>query len=182
MLLEICFVDSQADADLYRETFNQICENLAYTLSGTDEEITEPPLADEASFHAIGRCSYFGGPEDFGVSEDEGLAFHYDITPANQHLFLPIDDGTGLARRLNPWVSYLACRWDYDVTPKDMLANSGQLALVKATKTGIALTAIPADWGPHGDTKRVADLSPGLMAALGIETDDEVEVTYPWND
>ena len=36
-----------------------------------------------------------------------------------------------------------------------------------------------ADWGPHVDTGRVADISPGLMEALGIETDDEVEVKFP---
>jgi hypothetical protein len=44
---------------------------------------------------------------------------------------------------------------------------------------GIELTAFPADWGPHPDTGRVADLSPGLMLDLGIETDDEVEIIFP---
>jgi hypothetical protein len=34
--------------------------------------------------------------------------------------------------------------------------------------------------GPHGDTGRIADLSPGLMTALGITTDDEVEVVFPF--
>ena len=38
---------------------------------------------------------------------------------------------------------------------------------------------IPPDWGPHEDTDRLADLSPGLMDALGITTDDEVEVLFP---
>ena len=33
--------------------------------------------------------------------------------------------------------------------------------------------------GPHETTGRVADISPGLMEALDIETDDEVEVIYP---
>ena len=37
--------------------------------------------------------------------------------------------------------------------------------------------ALPADWGPNEKTGRVADLSPGLMEALGIDTDDEVEVS-----
>ena len=56
-----------------------------------------------------------------GVSASEGLAFHYEINPDNQHLFLPlVPAGTsGLARRLNAKaVRYLACRWDYAVTPK----------------------------------------------------------------
>ena len=53
---------------------------------------------------------------------------------------------------------------------------------VKATKTGIALEAYPADWGPNEKTGRIADISPGLMEALGIETDDEVEVTFPYEE
>jgi hypothetical protein len=61
-----------------------------------------------------------------------------------------------------------------------MLANSGQRALVRATKNGRQALAFPADWGPNEKTGRVADLSPGLCEVLDIETDDEVEVIYPW--
>jgi hypothetical protein len=43
VLLEICFVDSETDAAIYKEKFNQICENLAYILSDTDEEIRTAP-------------------------------------------------------------------------------------------------------------------------------------------
>jgi hypothetical protein len=77
----------------------------------------------------------------------------------------------------------VACRWNYDQTPKEMLADQNVMALVKAKKTGRFSLAHPADWGPHEEeTGRAADLSPGLMAALGIETDDEVEVVYPAPD
>jgi N-acetylmuramoyl-L-alanine amidase len=34
VLLEVCFVDSQADVDLYRASFNQICAAIAESLSG----------------------------------------------------------------------------------------------------------------------------------------------------
>jgi hypothetical protein len=74
----------------------------------------------------------------------------------------------------------LACRWDYKQTPRTMLLS--EMAQVKATKTGIALEAYPADWGPNEKTGRIADISPGLMEALGIETDDEVEVTFPYEE
>ena len=76
-------------------------------------------------------------------------------------LFLPIQPAntTGLARRLNPSVPYIACRWDYDVTPKDMLRQG--IALVRAN--GVELKTFIGDWGPHQDTGRVADLSPVLM-------------------
>jgi hypothetical protein len=126
-----------------------------------------------------GKCSWFGGPDDNGVAPDEGLAFIYDIDTA-PHLFLPYQpDGTsGLARRLNPNIHYVACRWDYDLTPPDMLLT--EIALVRSIDTGVALRAFPADWGPHIDTDRIADISPGLMEDLGIETDDEIELVFPF--
>lgn len=125
-----------------------------------------------------GKCSHFGGPNDMGVSPDEGLAFIYDVEDA-PWLFLPEQPPgtTGLARRLDAdGVFYIACRWNYDETPKAMLPD--MLVKVGAPKTGKAFRAYPADWGPHVDTGRVADLSPGLMEALGITTDDEVVVEY----
>ena len=114
------------------------------------------------------------------------VAFIYELNEKNQHLFLPFQPkgSTGLARRLNPYVHYVACRWDYAKTPKTMLSDSGEVALVTAQKTGISLTAIPADWGPHEEKTggRVADLSPSLMDDLGVQTDDVVEVIYPYRE
>lgn len=125
-----------------------------------------------------GKVSWFGGPNDEGVAPDEGLAFIYDIDDA-PHLFLEEQpEGTsGLARRLNPDMPYIACRWDYDVYPREMLLE--HFALVRSPDTGRTLLAFPADWGPHEDTERVADVSPSLLDALGIETDDIVEVFFP---
>jgi hypothetical protein len=62
-----------------------------------------------------GKVSWFGGPDDTGVSPDEGLAFIYDVDDA-PHLFLPQQPAgtTGLARRLDPARPYIACRWNYD--------------------------------------------------------------------
>jgi hypothetical protein len=188
ILLEVCFVDSEADAEIYFANFDLICESIADVLGGEESDITPEPTPPDALFSATGRCSFFGGPDDQGVSASEGLAFIDSVSQA-EHLFLPTQPPgtTGLARRLNPWVPYLAARWDYAITPKKMLAESGEMALVMAIKTGIAMKAFPADWGPAGpesdhDTFRVADLSPGLMDALGIATDDEVKVIYPWKD
>ncbi|MBT1509389.1 N-acetylmuramoyl-L-alanine amidase [Bradyrhizobium sp. SRL28] len=126
-----------------------------------------------------GKVSWFGGPNDTGVSPDEGLAFIYDVDDA-PHLFLDEQPPgtTGLARRLAADSAfYIACRWNYDVTSKTELLQT--LARVRAIKTGRQALAYPADWGPHQDTDRLADISPALMTALGIETDDEVEVTFP---
>src|SRR5580765_3293531 len=126
-----------------------------------------------------GKVSWFGGPQDEGVAPDEGLAFIYKVEDA-PHLFLSYqpEDTTGLARRLNPDEFYVACRWDYDEYSKSTLLE--EMALVRNTTTGKALKCYPADWGPHEDTDRVADISPGLMEALGLQTDDEVEVIFPF--
>jgi N-acetylmuramoyl-L-alanine amidase len=185
ILLEICFVDSEADVSIYDENFDAICADMADILGG-DVGDTIPPIPSPPSemlFHAVGRCSYFGGPEDMGVSDDEGLAFIYEVEDA-PFLFLPEcapgTENKGLARKLNPFVHYVACRWDYNVTPKKTMLND--MALVRAVESGLAFKAFPADWGPHQNTGRVADLSPSLMDDLGISTDDEVEVIFPYRE
>jgi hypothetical protein len=126
-----------------------------------------------------GRCSHFGGPEDMGVDSDEGLAFLYEYDDAPR-LFLDEQPPgtTGLARRLDPDEPYVACRWDYDQTPKTMLANPHNHCIIYAPATDISRIAWPADWGPAESTGRVADISPSLMESLGIETDDTIVVIY----
>ena len=173
ILIEVCFVDSTVDADLYTQNFEKICQAIANVIGG---EQVEP---EERQVTFSGSCSWFGGPDDEGVAPDEGLAFIYEVDDAPQ-LFLSYqpEGTTGLARRLDPNIFYVACRWDYDKTPKDMLVI-GLPALVTAKKTGKKALAWPADWGPHVDTGRAADISPSLMHELGIDTDDEVEVIYP---
>jgi N-acetylmuramoyl-L-alanine amidase len=173
VLIETCFVDAAADVEQYQNNFEETCRAIADAL--TYEEIG----VKDTKLHAKGKASWFGGPEDMGVSPSEGLAFIYDVEDKPQ-IFLDEQpsDTTGLARRLDPNAHYIAMRWDYDQFSKDFLAGSA-MALVRAPKTGKEYRAHPADWGPHVDTARVADISPGLMTALGIETDDEVEITYP---
>lgn len=122
-----------------------------------------------------GTASWFGGPNDQGVASDEGLAFIYDVDDKPE-LFLEAqpEGTTGLARRLDPEAHYIAMRWDYDEISKADLLNT--VCLVRAPLTSRSFWAAPADWGPHENTGRVADLSPGLMDDLGIETDDDVEI------
>jgi hypothetical protein len=188
VLLEVCFVNSKADVDIYNRAYDLICNAIAGAIAGEPieggggtPEPPEPEPPDDVLFQAKGKCSWFGGPDDSGVSPSEGLAFIYKYEEAPL-LFLPTQPPgtTGLARRLDPDVFYVACRWNYDDTPKTMLRDSGQMALV--TANGRSNLAHPADWGPHEDTGRVADLSPGLMDALGLSTDDRVEVIYPAPD
>jgi len=181
ILIEVCFVDSETDTNLYDMHFGAIVDAIAYTISGEGTDPNQPDEVGEGSFHAQGKCSYFGGPDDMGVSPDEGLAFISEISQ-NPYLFLPYqpDGTTGLARRLNPCVHYVACRWNYEETPREMLREEVALVRVDMGEYVIEMTAFPADWGPHEKTGRVADLSPSLLADLGIETDDEVEVIFPY--
>jgi len=179
VLLEICFCDNTGDSQNYQNNFEAICESIAEVFEERADikpPITPPP--EGALLHVVGPCSQFGGPDDDGVSPDEGLAFLYEVEDA-PHLFLPEQPAgtSGLARRLDPRTFYVACRWDYSATPKDMLRDHMHKVLVRAH--GKEFLTYPADWGPHSDTGRVADLSPGLMAALDLATDDEVEVIYP---
>ena len=120
-----------------------------------------------------GKCSWFGGPDDKGMSETEPLAFIYEVS--DQPVLFLEGSTEALGRNLDPEVPYLAMRWDYDVTPRDYLLT--HVALVEAN--GRKMLAIPADWGPHEDTGRVVDLSPVIMDHLGVETDDVVKVTFP---
>ena len=180
ILLEVCFVDSAADVESYQANYENIIEAMAIVLGGEldgEEEVPPPLPVDETT--VVGKVSWFGGPEDHGVSASEGLAFIYEIDDAPQ-LFLPYQPKgtTGLARRLNPFVHYFAMRFDYSEHPKETLPH--KLALVRNPKTGFALTAFPADWGPHENTGRIIDVSKSLLDDLGLTTDDEVEVIFPY--
>jgi len=135
---------------------------------------------EEILFRVEGKMSTFGGPHDLGMSPDEGLALFTKAdlqNPKYAYLFLPAPPpGTsGLGRRLNPDQYYFACRWNYAGTSREFLRRA--LALVENPANGRAVDARPVDWGPHPSTGRVADLSPGLAAALGLDTDEIVRIT-----
>lgn len=181
VLIETCFCDHVGDSDTYKKQFHAICASIATALGGKDQGTVPPDQPDQPAV-MTGTCSWFGGPDDSGVSPSEGLAFIYEINEENQFLFLPMQppNTTGLARRLNTEVSYLALRFNYEDHPKDTLLQ--RRALVRNIKTGMALTAIPVDWGPNENTGRIADLSPSLMRNLGLTTDDVVEVIFPYED
>ncbi len=139
-----------------------------------------PVQPEEILFRVEGKMSTFGGPHDLGMSPDEGLALFTKAdlqNPKYAYLFLPAPPpGTsGLGRRLNPDQSYFACRWNYAETSREFLRRA--LARVENPANGRAVDARPVDWGPHPSTGRVADLSPGLAAALGLDTDDIVRIT-----
>lgn len=131
------------------------------------------------SFTIEGRCSEFGGPLDGGVEPGEGLALLSSVRQLPEVFLSDQPAGTtGLARRLDPSKLYIACRWDYHRTPVSSLLRI--TCEVCAERTGITIGGVhPVDWGPNARTGRIADLSPGLMKALGIDTGDIITVTVP---
>src|SRR5215813_13235359 len=139
-----------------------------------------PPAPEEILLRVEGKMSTFGGPQDSGMAANEDLALFTKADlqdPKYAYLFLPAPPpGTsGLGRRLNPDQYYFACRWDYAQTPREFLRRA--LARVENPANGRTADARPVDWGPNVATGRVADLSPGLAAALGLDTDDVVRIT-----
>lgn len=129
-----------------------------------------------SKFNVQGKMSVFGGPHDTGVSPSEGLSLFNSEAEMISHglgdFLLPADPGgaTGLARRLNPDAHYLACRWWETDLEKRFLKDAE--AWVTNVKTGARAKARPVDSGPADWTNRVADLSPGLAAELGLSTND----------
>ena len=117
-----------------------------------------------------GKVSWFGGPDDTGVSPDEGLAFIYDVDDA-PHLFLTSQPagttGVGSATRSSaalyrlPFGIMTRCR------RQELLQT---VALVRAIKTGKkAYPAYPARLGTASLRPNASPISrPGLMTALGI--------------
>lgn len=131
------------------------------------------------TYTVTGKCSWFGGPNDTGVAADEDLALcERSEVGKFPGLFLATQPaGTvGTARRLDPDSAFIAMRWDYKRTNRSFL--QGTKVIVQAN--GRQVTGVqPIDWGPNANTGRIADLSMGLMTALGITTDDTVTVIVP---
>lgn len=47
VLLEVCFVDSSADRDLFNKNFSKICRSIAQVLAGAQDQPEEPPVEPE---------------------------------------------------------------------------------------------------------------------------------------
>jgi hypothetical protein len=192
-LIELAFCDHTGDCQRVTARGDAICRAIAEVLAGKaigTPPPTEPPEwpedrppEPEYLFYARGRMSTFGGPTDEKVSSSEGLAFFYQPSECPHLMLSEQPPGTtGMARRLDTNVFYVACRWPYDAgVPKDMLRNQMLKAAVRNPHNGKVFAAFPADWGPHEEetSGRTADLSPALAEALGLATDDECEVAYP---
>lgn len=47
MLIEVCFVDSKADVDLYHKNFEAICEAIAFAITGKSKPVQNKPVENK---------------------------------------------------------------------------------------------------------------------------------------
>jgi hypothetical protein len=66
ILIEVCFVDSVADTDLYRARFDQICKLIAAAILTFLDHRTSTPGGEEVQTEI--KASVFGGESDYNVS------------------------------------------------------------------------------------------------------------------
>lgn len=134
-----------------------------------------------------GKASTFGGPDDTGVGDAEGLSC-IDVSDLGTWWFRRIfltpaswDNSKGLARNLDPNALYCAMRWGYG----SFGGVAGEIAvgltraqvrasLIKLSANGKVVFLQPADWGPNTDTGRLIDCSPAGLSLLNCQTDDTV--------
>ena len=138
------------------------------------------PTERARTIKLTGKMSTFGGLNDTGMRRTEGLALVNRYEELPDYFLRPPNGEEGLGRLLNPNKYYIACRWNYSVTPRRYLIST----VVKVTnpKNGQSAEAKPVDWGPAEWTGRVADISPGLALKLGLETDDLCIVEIPLSE
>jgi len=112
-----------------------------------------------------GKVSFFGGPDDSFVSEEERLALY------PKHF----------CRKLNPEEYYCAIRMKYELM-RDMQYREGKkvfqnclaVEITNPQNNKLVICDI-VDWGP-GINERIIDLSPAVGRELDIETDDIVSI------
>ncbi|MCX7018428.1 MAG: hypothetical protein NTY46_05405 [Candidatus Sumerlaeota bacterium] len=135
-----------------------------------------------------GKMSTFGGPDDHGVTDHEGLALYqspFDMNRRGYGDYLVSDwrekwPRVGLARLLNPNANYIACRWN-EITQRGPEFIRRALIEVRNPATALSITCIAVDYGPATWTNRICDLSPGAAKSLGLVTDDHCIVML-WAD
>jgi len=139
----------------------------------------------ESGSEIRGKVEAFGGPVDLFVTPNEGLTL-VDLqdleanSPLKQYFLDDQPAGTtGLARRLNPDKYYIAARWNFNQYSREFLRTHKVKVSNPKNTNSKPEEAQPVDWGPSVHTGRVASLSPGLMAKLGLDTDDEAVITIP---
>lgn len=137
---------------------------------GTVEEIDDLELVR-------GKISWFGGPQDFGVGPNETVAISGEVA---RRLNSPMNASAETIASRPEDFYYAAMRWDYSPNGRDFWRDARILVVNPDTQDAIVVR--PADWGPNTFTRRIIDLSPQALEDLGLDTDDEVLVSFALPD
>ncbi|WP_336251069.1 NlpC/P60 family protein [Stomatohabitans albus] len=141
--------------------------------------IADPQVRRFAAIPAgSGRISKFGGPGDsmessalMSIQPWPGNAPKSDWYCATQWTYAVQSARRGAKPRLAPGCTAT-------LAGKAKMALRSQKVLVRSPKTGRAVVLWAADWGPATYLRRLIDVSPAALKALGISTDATVEVAW----
>lgn len=147
-------------------------ETLRRTL-GVSVEPFGDVVAHEGLSFVSGTVSWFGGPSDTGVTSTETGAVTGERLRALNDPLAPSE--SVLASSPEDYY-FVAMRWDY--APLGVTWLRSARLLVVSPITGRAIVVRPVDWGPNTSTRRIVDLSPQSLTSLGIDTDDEVLISW----
>lgn len=124
-----------------------------------------------------GKCSTFGGLNDSGMMESEGLAlYEHAEADTRPDLFRErsANEAEGTSKRLKEDSFYIALRFNKALHSRKIYQSLKYK--VSNPANGKSTIAFLVDWGPNANTGRLVDLSPGLARFLEVQTDQEVEV------
>lgn len=120
-----------------------------------------------------GLVSWFGGPEDTGVSSTEtGAVTGERLRSLNS----PVNASASTIASRPADFYFVAMRWDYTPHGRSFWVNARILVTNPANGRQVVLR--PVDWGPNTSTGRIIDVSPQAMTDLGADTDDELLVAF----
>ncbi len=120
-----------------------------------------------------GKVSWFGGPNDTGVTSQETGAITGERL---RSLNSPTQPSTATLNSRPGDFYYIAMRWDYAPRGKDAW-RAARLLVVNPTNNK-AVVVRPVDWGPNINTRRVMDLSPQALRDLGLTTDQDALIAF----
>jgi hypothetical protein len=142
------------------------------SVSGVSTERYGELRSWQGSNWVAGGVSWFGGPNDRGVSSTETGAITGERL---RNLNSPLNPSASALTSNADDYYYIAMRWNYAL--KGRSAWEGARLMVVNPETGAAVVVRPVDWGPGIQTSRVMDLSPQALADLDLITDDVALVT-----
>jgi hypothetical protein len=167
ILIEVCFVDSSADSNLYRTHFHAICQAIADVARPTDPEaqVTNPATIPWNQKDII--CTVFGGAADYNTSAYDSSKV---LNDTDLYIALPdrFNEDRPEVRLYNRETGYSAIAAIWDVGPW----NTDDPYWDKDTRPQ---AESGTDMSGRQTNGAGIDVSPALAAVLGIQGKGKVD-------